>query len=95
MKKLILTFAGTMVALALLLPFASKTPDGLETLVENYASHEEPAWKGLMADYSVAFADPYFSTLIAALFGTSMLMVAGFVLGAILTHTKKSRTPKL
>ncbi len=89
MKKLILTFAGIMVALAFLLPFASKTPDGLETLVENHASQEEPVWKGLMADYSVAFVDPYVSTLIAGLFGTSMLIIASLVLGKTFTPKKK------
>ena len=92
MKKLILVVAAIMVAFAVLLPFASKTPDGLQTLTENSGSQQQPMWNGLMANYSVAFADPYVSTLIAGLFGTGIVLLASFALGATMTQKKKSET---
>jgi cobalt/nickel transport system permease protein len=94
MKKLILIVAAIMVAFAVLLPFASKTPDGLQTLTENSGSQQQPMWNGIMANYSVAFADPYVSTLVAGLFGTGMVLLASFALGATMTQKKKSEAPK-
>jgi cobalt/nickel transport system permease protein len=94
MKKLILIVAAIMVAFAILLPFASKTPDGLETLTENSGNQQQPMWNGIMANYSVTFADPYISTLIAGLFGTGMVLLASFALGATMAQKKKSETPK-
>jgi cobalt/nickel transport system permease protein len=92
MKKLILIVVAIMVAFAVLLPFASKTPDGLETLTENSGNQQQPMWNGIMANYSVAFADPYISTLVAGLFGTGMVLLASCALGATLTQKKKSAT---
>ena len=90
MKKLIPIVAAIMVAFAILLPFASKTPDGLQTLTENSGNQQQPMWNGIMANYSVAFADPYVSTLIAGLFGTGIVLAASFALGATMTQKKKA-----
>ncbi len=91
MKKLILMIAALLIVFAVLLPFASKTPDGLQALTENSASQrQQPFWNGLMAEYSVALADSYFSTLVAGLFGVGLVLAAGFALGATLTKKRKS-----
>ena len=89
MRKLLLGVATLMIVLAVLLPFASKTPDGLETLTEDSGNQQAPLWKGLMAGYSVAIAEPYVSTLVAGLFGTSIVLAAGFAVGATVSQKKK------
>jgi len=89
-KKLVLIVAALLVAFAVLLPFASKTPDGLETLTEDSGSQQQSAWNGLMANYSAAFADPYISSLVAGLFGVGLVLVAGFALGKV--AQKKNET---
>jgi len=48
-KALILIAVG----LAILIPFASSYPDGLETVAETLKVEEaEPLWNGLMPDYT-------------------------------------------
>ena len=89
MKKLILIVAALIVAFAVLLPFTSKTPDGLQTLTENSASQQQqPIWKGLMTEYSVVLADPYISALVAGLLGVGIVLTTGFVLGTTLAQKK-------
>ena len=98
MKKLILIVAAIMVAFAVLLPFASKNPDGLQSMVANSAQQgqqQQPMWNGLMANYSVAFANPYVSMLVAGLFGVGVVLVASFALGATMTQRKKTETKKI
>ncbi|MFB3888005.1 MAG: PDGLE domain-containing protein [Candidatus Bathyarchaeia archaeon] len=90
MKKLLLLVGALMVAFAVLLPFASKTPDGLETLTEDAGNQQGPVWNGLLADYSAALADPYVSTLVAGLLGTALVLVVGFGLGKSLTTKNKA-----
>lgn len=90
MKKLFLTVSALMVAFAILLPFASTTPDGLETLTKN-VEQQEPVWSGFVANYSVALSNQFVSTLVAGLFGTGMVLVAGFAFGAVASHRKKSQ----
>jgi hypothetical protein len=83
MKKPILVVALLIVALAVLLPFASKTLDGLQTLAEESYSQQPTSWNGLMANYSAALADPYLSSLVAGLFGVGVVLIAGFALGKV------------
>jgi hypothetical protein len=89
MKKLILVVAALMVAFAVLLPFASKTPDGLQELTQNSGNSQQPAWGGLMANYSVALSDPYVSTLVAGLLGVGIVLLASFALSATLSQKKE------
>jgi hypothetical protein len=84
MKKLILVVALIIAALAVLLPFASKTPDGLQTLAEESGSQQTISWNGLMANYSAALSDPYLSSLVAGLFGVGVVLIASFALGKAL-----------
>ena len=91
MKKIILIAASIVVALAVLLPFASKTPDGLQTLANNNAKQEQPIWNGLMAEYTIAVGNTYVSTLVAGLLGTGIILAAGFALGAATTNKKRGK----
>jgi uncharacterized membrane protein YciS (DUF1049 family) len=91
MKKVFLIAALLIVTFAVMLPFASKTPDGLETLTENSGNQQQPIWNGLIANYSIALSDPYISTLIAGLFGIGIVFTASFALGATLTQKKKNK----
>ena len=90
MKKLILIGALLIFVFAVLLPFASKAPDGLQALTANSENHQEGAWNGLMAEYSIAFADPYISTLIAGLFGVGIVLLGSFAVGATVTQKKEA-----
>ena len=78
----------SIVGLAVLLPFASGYPDGLETVVQN-AGLEEPNafWQGLMPDYSLpTIEDPYFSTLASGLAGILLVLAFAFLFGRVATR---------
>ena len=79
---------ASIVGLAVLLPFASGYPDGLETVVQN-AGLEEPNafWQGLMPDYSLpTIEDPYFSTLASGLAGILLVLAFAFLFGRVATR---------
>ena len=86
MKKFLAVIVLLVVFLAILIPFTSSNPDGLEKVAESLGVEEdEPFWKGLMSDYSVeAFRDPYFSTLVAGVLGTLLVLVASLALGFVI-----------
>jgi len=76
--------------LAILLPFVSAYPDGLETVAQN-AGIEEPEglWHGLMPDYSIpAIENPYFSTLVSGLAGILLVLVFTFLVGIASTRKR-------
>ena len=82
------------VALVLLVPFASPTPDGLETLVE-VSEAQEPAWNGLIGDYSVAaISNSYLSTIIAGILGTAIVFAVTFLIGSKFSPKKKKEATK-
>ncbi|MEM3702808.1 MAG: PDGLE domain-containing protein [Candidatus Bathyarchaeia archaeon] len=78
-KAIILILAG----LAILIPFASSYPDGLEKVAETLKVEEmEPFWKGPMPDYSLpTIENQYLSTLGAGFCGVLIVLTASFVLG--------------
>jgi len=78
-KAVILIIFG----LALLLPFASTFPDGLETVAETFGIEEhEPLWQGPMPDYSLPFVDnPYASTFLSGVLGILLVLVVAFIVG--------------
>jgi len=86
MKKLLAVIVLLVVFLAILIPFTSSNPDGLEKVAQSLGVAEgEPFWKGLMSDYSVeAFKDPYVSTLLAGVLGTLLVLVASLALGFVI-----------
>ncbi|MDH5482880.1 MAG: PDGLE domain-containing protein [Candidatus Bathyarchaeota archaeon] len=80
-----------LVCLAVLIPFASNAPDGLEKVAEALKIEDnEPIWKGLMPDYTLpTIDDPYLSTLLAGIFGTLLVLFVAFILGTALTKLNK------
>jgi hypothetical protein len=86
-NKHLMVVAAIVVFLAVFIPLASSSPDGLERVAENFGIKEaEPIWNGIMSDYAIAaIADPYVSTLLAGIFGTFVVLIAGFLLGKAMT----------
>ena len=86
MKKYLVAIILLVVFLAVFIPFASSSPDGLEKVAQSLGVKElEPLWKGFMFDYSVeVFENPYVSTLLAGVFGTLMVLAASFVFGKVI-----------
>jgi hypothetical protein len=95
MNKHIAVIAAIVVFLAVFIPLASSSPDGLERVAENFGVAEhEPFWNGVMSDYAIAaIADPYVSTLVAGVFGTFMVLLAAFLLGKTMTP-KNPKVPE-
>jgi hypothetical protein len=94
MKKYLIALGLIALFLVVFIPFASNEPDGLEKVAENLGVEEhEPAWKGLMHDYSTGLVeDPFLSTLLAGIFGTVLVLVVTIVL--VKATTKKSSASK-
>jgi hypothetical protein len=88
MKKLILVLAFTVVMFAVLLPFVSRTPDGVQKLTADSESQQQPVWHGLMTDYSIALGDPYVSALVGGLLGIGIVLMGTFVLGSVASQKK-------
>ena len=76
-----------IVCMAILIPFASSDPDGLERVAEDLGVEEtESQSRGLMPDYTVpTVKNDYGSTLIAGVIGVFLVLGAGLVLGKTLT----------
>lgn len=72
-----------LVCLAVLIPFASSDPDGLEKVAETLGVEEtESTSAGIMPDYTVPVVEnEYGSTLIAGVVGVFLVLGATFVLG--------------
>lgn len=87
LKALILILA----CLAVLIPFVSNCPDGLEKVAESLGIEENaPIWTGLMPDYTLpTIDDPYVSTLLAGTFGIFMVLGVAFILGTALAKPDK------
>jgi cobalt/nickel transport protein len=83
MNKHLVVIATIMVFLAVFIPLASSSPDGLERVAENFGVAEQaPIWSGIMSDYAIAaIQNQYVSTLLAGVFGTLMVLLVGFLLG--------------
>ena len=92
MKKYAAAIGLLVVFLAVLIPFASSSPDGLEKVAETLGIEEQtPVWNGLMSDYSVGIiGNPYLSTVIAGIFGTLMVLGLSLALGKVLALRKGS-----
>ena len=81
-----------IIALAVLIPFVSSNPDGLEKVAEslNIAEHE-PLWKGIMPDYSLEnINNPYISTLTSGIIGVCLVLVASFIIGEAASKEENS-----
>ena len=91
MKKYLVAIALLVVFLAVFIPCASSSPDGLEQVAQSLGVKElEPLWRGFMFDYSVeVFENPYVSTLLAGVFGTLMVLAVSFVFGKVITKGQR------
>ena len=97
MKKYLAATAMVVVFLAVFIPFASSSPDGLQKVVTSMGIEEpEPIWHGLMGDYSVnALGDTYVSTLAAGILGTMLVLAAALVLGTVIAKRSQAATKKV
>ena len=89
MKGYIKALILILVCLAILIPFASSDPDGLEKVAETLGVEEtESPSEGIMPDYTVPVVEnEYGSTLIAGVVGVFLVLGAAFVLGKSMTKT--------
>jgi len=78
-KAIILIIIG----LAVLIPFTSTHPDGLEKVAESLGIEEsEPIWSGLMPDYTFHFTEnPYLTKLISGLIGLFLVFSVAWGIG--------------
>jgi len=91
MKKYVVATLLLVVFLAVFTPFASSSPDGLETVASLLGVQSQPIWQGLMNDYSVSsVGNSYVSTLLAGFFGIVFVLTATLALGKAIT--KQSQT---
>ena len=95
MNKYLAVIAAIVVLLAIFIPLASSSPDGLERVIKTFGVVEhEPFWNGIMSDYAIeAIGDSYVSTFLAGVFGTLMVLLAGFLLGKAMTP-KNTKVPE-
>ncbi|MGD2066647.1 MAG: PDGLE domain-containing protein [Candidatus Bathyarchaeota archaeon] len=91
MKGYVKVMIFILVGLAVLIPFASSDPDGLEKVAETLGVEEtESASAGLMPDYTVpAVENAYSSTLAAGVIGVFLVLSAAMLLGKIITKPDK------
>ncbi|MFQ5758090.1 MAG: PDGLE domain-containing protein [Candidatus Bathyarchaeia archaeon] len=88
MKGYVRWITFILLGLAVLIPFASTFPDGLEKVLE-YLEIEEPKpiWMGLMPDYALpGIEDPYMATLLSGVVGVFLVLVASWVVGRMVTR---------
>ena len=88
MKGYVKASVVILVGLALLIPFASKYPDGLEKVAETLLVEEPyPMWQGLLPDYTFPIIeDSYFTTLISRIIGFFLVLGVAWVLGVVITR---------
>ena len=91
MKRFLIATIMIAIFLVVLIPFASRNPDGLEKVALTYGAQEHQSiWNGIMADYSFfSVENQYVSTLLAGIFGVVTVLVAGLVLSKVMTSTDK------
>jgi cobalt/nickel transport protein len=75
-----------LVCLAVLIPFASSNPDGLEKVAETLGVEEtETSSISLMPDYSVPMVEnDYSSTLVAGVIGVFLVLGVALTLGKLI-----------
>lgn len=90
MRKYLKVLIFMLIGLAVLIPFASDAPDGLEKVAESLGIWEdEPIWSGLMPDYTLPHVEnSYVSTLAAGIFGVFVVFGAAYLMGMTLTKAK-------
>ena len=94
MRSLTKSIIIVIVGLAVLIPFASPFPDGLERVAESLGIDKpEALWSGPMADYAFPFIEnPYMTTLISGLIGIFLALGITWVVGTAIV--RKNRVSK-
>ncbi|MGQ9530094.1 MAG: PDGLE domain-containing protein [Candidatus Bathycorpusculaceae bacterium] len=94
MKGYFKTLIIILVGLAILIPFASEFPDGLEKVAETLGIEESASpWEGLMPDYKLpTITEPYISTLAAGVFGVFLVFCTAFMLGMAIDKSRGKGT---
>jgi hypothetical protein len=93
LRKIIVAIGLVVVFLIVFIPLASSNPDGLEKVALTFGAKEHgDIWKGLISDYSLqSIGNSYISTLIAGIFGVTMVLAAGLVISKVM-RPKASKT---
>lgn len=83
MKGYVTSVIFVLIGLAVLIPFASTFPDGLERVSEYLEIEEpEPVWMGLMLDYALpGVENPYMATLLSGVLGVFLVLPASWIMG--------------
>ena len=91
MKGYLKALVLILFCLAVLIPFASSYPDGLEKVAETLEVEEtEASFEALMPDYTVpVIENEYGSTLIAGIVGVFLVLGAALVLGKSMAKSSK------
>ena len=91
MKGYVKALILILLCLAVLIPFASSEPDGLEKVAVTLGVEEsESTSTGLMPNYSVpAVKNAYSSTLMAGVIGVFLILGTSMLLGKIITKSDK------
>jgi len=94
MRGITKALISIILGLALLLPFASTSPDGLEKVAESLNIKEpEISWSGPMPDYTFPFTEnPYIPKLISGLIGLFLVLGITWIVGR--ANTLKNRVSK-
>ncbi|MEM2910967.1 MAG: PDGLE domain-containing protein [Candidatus Bathyarchaeia archaeon] len=89
MRGLIKALLLILIGFAVLAPFASSDPDGLEKVVENLKIEEpETLWSGLMSDYTFpTVRNPYLATVLAGFLGVFLVLGVSFALGKLVAKS--------
>jgi hypothetical protein len=94
-KKYAIATLVLVVFLAAFIPFASSSPDGLETVVSSLGVQPQIIWQGFMSDYSVsALGSGYVTTLLAGFFGVVFVLTATLALGKAITKKSQGGSEK-
>lgn len=91
-KALIIIIAG----LAMLIPFASNYPDGLEKVAESLDVREpQQLWEGLMPDYTLHMVEnPYLTKLISGLIGLIIVFLTTYGIGTVISRRNTAMNSK-
>lgn len=82
-----------LIGLAILTPFASTFPDGLEKVSEHMEIEEpEPVWTGLMPDYALpGIENPYIATLLSGFIGVFLVLATSWVMGRVVIYRRRAK----
>jgi len=91
MKGITKAIVLIIIGLAVLIPFASTYPDGLEKVAESLGIEEpEPMWSGLMPDYTFLFTEnSYMTRLISGLIGLFLVFSVAWGVGWALARKNR------